>query len=113
MAGNGDEAARWFAASRRGVMLHDERRAYETWRQDPANAAAMEELQDIWTELEGVRSHNSDIGEVAGASPISRRITVAQSAFVATMFAAMLIGVGALPTSDRSDAWTALDWWSR
>jgi transmembrane sensor len=46
------EAARWFAASRRGVMPHDERAEFESWKRAPANAARLAEMQTIWQELD-------------------------------------------------------------
>ena len=52
MVDKNEEAARWFAASRRGVMLHDERADYERWRGEPENAARLAELQAIWQGLE-------------------------------------------------------------
>lgn len=94
-------------------MLHDERAAYETWRQHPANAAAMEELQNIWAELEDARDQVPEAGKVAGPCPVTRRMTIIQSALVATIFGVALISVRTLPAFDGNDTWTALDWWSR
>ena len=51
MVDRNEEAARWFAASRRGVMLHEERVKYDAWRRDPENAdrlAVLEAICSTW-----------------------------------------------------------------
>ena len=45
------EAARWFAARRRGMMTVDERALYETWVSDANNLSAMARLERSWTAL--------------------------------------------------------------
>lgn len=46
-----DEAAAWFAASRQGVMLVEERARFEAWRADPRNQAALDAMQELWDDL--------------------------------------------------------------
>lgn len=46
-----DEATAWFAAMRKGVMDADERVAFDRWRADPRNQAALDELHELWGEL--------------------------------------------------------------
>ncbi len=43
-----EEAARWFAARRRGVMTVEERDRYETWARDAVNVSAMARLERTW-----------------------------------------------------------------
>jgi transmembrane sensor len=101
MNSHSEEAARWFAASRRGVMLHDEREAYDVWRSVPENAARLMALQAIWDE----------IGSVETAAAVQPQSTghVRQLAMVVGF---MMLVVGILPRVDNG-WWNALDWWSR
>jgi transmembrane sensor len=46
-----DEAAAWFAAQRAGVMLVEQRAAFDQWRRDPRNQAALDAMQDLWEDL--------------------------------------------------------------
>lgn len=46
-----DEAARWFAAERAGVMLVEQKVAFEAWKQDPRNLAALEAMRELWDDL--------------------------------------------------------------
>jgi ferric-dicitrate binding protein FerR (iron transport regulator) len=103
MNSRSEEAARWFAASRRGVMLHDERQAYDTWRAVPENAAALAELQAIWDELGPVAEMES--APTAVQATDHRRKLAAVVGF-------MVLMVAVLPRIDNG--WlNALDWWSR
>jgi ferric-dicitrate binding protein FerR (iron transport regulator) len=105
MVDKDEEAARWFAAARRGVMLQEERAAYEEWRRDPANAARLAELQAIWRDLEP-RPLMPQLSALARQAPARhRRQFVAMVAFI-SLSATFLT---------RLDAgwWNTLDWWSR
>ena len=103
MNSRSEEAARWFAASRRGVMLHDERRAYDAWRAVPENAAALAELRAIWDELGPVATVGP---EPAPVQPTDHRRQLA----AVVGFMALVVAV--LPRLDNG--WlNALDWWSR
>ena len=46
-----EEAARWFAAQRAGVMLVEDREAFDLWRADPRNQAALDAMHELWGEL--------------------------------------------------------------
>lgn len=46
-----EEAATWFAALRRGPMPVEERQAYDRWRLDPVNQAALNAAHELWGEL--------------------------------------------------------------
>jgi transmembrane sensor len=100
------EAARWFAASRRGVMLHEERAEFENWRRDPQNAARLAELQAVWDMLEP-RPVIPEVAEPAAwRAPAGHR----------RQFAAMVAFVSVTATIlTRLDGgwWNTLDWWSR
>jgi transmembrane sensor len=106
MVDKNEEAARWFAASRRGVMLHDERADYELWRSEPENAARLAELQAIWQELEpGLVV--ADIAE-----PAVRHGQVGHRRQVAAMVAFVALTTTVLTRLDGG-WWNTLDWWSR
>jgi ferric-dicitrate binding protein FerR (iron transport regulator) len=104
MNSRSEEAARWFAASRRGLMLHDERQAYDTWRAVPENRAALAELQAIWDALEPVAAAESDAARAHQATGHGRQL--------AAVVGFMALVVAVLPRLDNG--WlNALDWWSR
>ena len=104
MNSRSEEAARWFAASRRGVMLHDERQAYDAWRAIPANAAALAELQAVWDALAPVGAMEPAPAPVAAANDHRRQL--------AAVVGFMVLMVAVLPRIDNG--WlNALDWWSR
>ena len=106
MVDKNEEAARWFAASRRGVMLHDERADYEHWRRDPENAARLAELQAIWQGLEP-ETIVADIFE-----PRERHSRVAHRRQFAAMVAFVSLTATVLTRIDGG-WWNTLDWWSR
>lgn len=82
-----DEAAAWFAALRRGPMTLDERAAYDAWRSDPKNQAALGGMHELWGELSGLR----ELGVTApkAARPGRRWAAIAASVTV-------LVGGGAV-----------------
>ncbi len=106
MVDKNEEAARWFAASRRGVMLHQERADYELWRSDPGNAARLAELQAIWDELEQ-KPFAAEIVE-----PPVERGRVGHRGQLVAMVAFMSLTATVLTRIDGG-WWSALDWWSR
>ena len=103
-----DEAGRWFAALRRGVMTLDEQSEYTAWRRDPANRAAMCQLEDIWERLELARPcvGAATIEDTLAADARRRFSHLAQ---VAAVVGAVVIGVG-ISYSTNTKAWSALDW---
>jgi ferric-dicitrate binding protein FerR (iron transport regulator) len=106
-----EEAARWFAATRRGVMSLEERSAYAAWRSNRANAAAMAEFERVWEALELVRDRYSDgVPPRNDPPPVQRRL--ARPALVAAMCAVSLV-IGVLSYSGDTHFWTALDWTDR
>ena len=106
MVDKNEEAARWFAASRRGVMLHDERADYERWRGEPDNAARLAELQAIWQGLEA-----SPVG-VDIVDPAMRHSQSSHRRQVAAMVAFVSLTATVLTRIDGG-WWNTLDWWSR
>jgi len=104
MNNHSEEAARWFAVSRRGVMLHDERLAYDAWRGVPANAARLSELQAIWDEIGSAGSVDMPIAAQPEPTGHARQLAMVVG------FTALMAGI--LPHLDNG-WWTALDWWSR
>jgi ferric-dicitrate binding protein FerR (iron transport regulator) len=101
-----EEAAKWFACRRRGVMTLQERADYAAWSRDPANSAAMAAMGRIW-QLAGLA------GSVrAGIAGGKRSATPARSALLAILCVASL-GAGMIAYGGHSDFWTRLDWTER
>lgn len=46
-----DQAARWFAAERAGVMLVEQRAEFDAWKADPRNLAALDAMRELWDDL--------------------------------------------------------------
>ena len=101
MAENRNEAAKWFAVRRRGLMSAEEREAFAAWRGASANAAALDAMERIWRDLE----------PNAEASTVSPQ-GLPRSARVAAMLSAASLMAGLVYRLDGS-WWTTLDWWSR
>jgi ferric-dicitrate binding protein FerR (iron transport regulator) len=100
------EAARWFAASRRGVMLHEERMEFEDWQRDPQNAARLADLKAIWNVLEPQPS----LPEIA--EPALRHAAAGHRRQLAAMVAFVSVTATILTRLDDG-WWNTLDWWSR
>ena len=103
------EAARWFAALRRGVMTVDERARYQSWAADPINAAEMARLNRAWSALGVAEDRLLDAMAEPKAEPRSR---YARSALLAAMCVVSL-GIGVLSYSDDTGFWTTLNWTDR
>jgi ferric-dicitrate binding protein FerR (iron transport regulator) len=103
-----EEAALWFAKRRRGVMTLEERAAFETWRRERPNAAAMAELESVWGALQMAQGH---IGPTSPAHA-ARAPRIARSAVLAVMCAAS-IAIAVISYSGHRDFWTSLDWVDR
>ena len=100
-----EEAARWFAASRRGVMLHEERVKYEAWRRDPENADRLAVLEAIWLDL-------APQPAVEPFQPPRRHDPVSHHRQLAAMVAFVSVTATILSRIDGG-WWNTLDWWSR
>jgi ferric-dicitrate binding protein FerR (iron transport regulator) len=105
-----EEAVEWFVLLRRGVVTHDACKAYEQWRRDPANEAAMAELRELWQGLEGIRGRLPRLDERAAAR---ERPAIARSVRVAALMSVAASLVLAVMLDLDSAWWTSLDWWSR
>lgn len=81
-----DQAARWFAAQRRGPMPVEERAAFDGWRADPINQAALNSMHELWGEVAG-------IGELGVEVPRRRHVTRHWIAVAATL---VLVFAGAV-----------------
>jgi ferric-dicitrate binding protein FerR (iron transport regulator) len=102
-----EEAARWFAAVRRGVMSLEERAALGDWLADRKNAAAMAQMERTWTVLEDMRP------EITGA-PAAEAMPPAQTrAMMFAMACVASICICLLSYSGDQQFWMALDWASR
>ena len=106
MVDKDEEATRWFAASRRGVMLHEERASYDAWRCDPENADRLAVLEAIWLDLAPQPSTAEPVEPAPRHAPVNhRRQLAAMVAFVS---------VTATILTRLDGGWlSALDWWSR
>ena len=102
-----EAAALWFAKSRRGVMALEERAAFEAWQREPANAAALAEMEHVWNLLNDAQA---PIARPAAAPVIRHRM--ARSALLAVM-CAVFIGIGVISYSGNHQFWTTLDWVER
>jgi transmembrane sensor len=104
-----EEAARWFAARRRGVMTVEERDRYEIWARDAVNVSAMARLERTWAAV-GVAEGQLHKAVRRPAPPPRSRL--ARSALLAAMCAVSL-GIGVLSYSDETGFWTTLNWTDR
>ena len=101
------QAAKWFAATRRGLMTQDEREAFEAWSRNPGHAAALAELWRVWAML----APASAAAETRGPQP-ARASLLPRPARVAAMLSAASLAIVVLSQLDGA-WWTTLDWWSR
>jgi ferric-dicitrate binding protein FerR (iron transport regulator) len=99
------EAAEWFARRRRGVMTLQERAQYDAWQLDPANRAAISEMERLWG-LAGLSRLEDSTNSQASAV---RLTGFARSALVAILCVASL-GAGIISLGSHSEFWTRLDW---
>jgi ferric-dicitrate binding protein FerR (iron transport regulator) len=103
------EAARWFAARRRGVMTVEERALYEDWVSDVNNVSAIARMEQAWKAL-GVAEHRMQgVGKVPSLPSRSR---LARPALLAAMCVVSL-GIGVLSYADDTGFWTTLNWTDR
>lgn len=97
-----DEAARWFAALRRGVMTIQEHEEYERWIAAKANRAALARMETVWS---GVESANP-----RPVPHLGRKVMVA--ALCATLGMALL-AFSSNSGPGNSGFWNSLDWANR
>lgn len=81
-----EEAGRWFAAQRRGMMTLDERNALAVWRSDSRNAETLDRLTAAWDDIEGV-----SVPTEAAEPRTSRRGLLAAAVGVAAAVAALIV----------------------
>lgn len=103
------EAARWFAARRRGVMTVEERALYEVWVSDANNVSAMARMEQTWATVGAAEHRIGGPGQAPSQPPRSR---LARSALLAAMCAVSL-GIGVLSYADDTGFWTTLNWTDR
>lgn len=97
------EAARWFAAQRRGPMPLEERQAFDAWRSHPLHQAALNRMHEVWGEL-------STVGEMVPASRRrpSRQVRRAAIAAVLVLGLTASLSAGALWRLDRNSSETGV-----
>jgi transmembrane sensor len=93
-----EEAARWFAVLRRGLMTLEERSAYEQWRRRRENRDALAAMGELWQSLEGA------------VLPSRPRIAL-KLAFAA--ICVLTLGTGIMSSAEDASFWTGLDWTNR
>jgi transmembrane sensor len=69
--GRQDQAAAWFAAERAGLMLAEERAAFDAWRADSRNEAALTAMRELWDDLAVLKSKTKP-----APAPTKRRIVL-------------------------------------
>jgi len=85
-----EEAARWFAAQRRGPMSLDERQAFDAWRTDPLHQAALNRMHEVWGELAAVGS----VASRTDHRPIRRHRRTAIAAVLVLGVTGLTLGAG-------------------
>lgn len=101
------EAARWFAARRRGMMALEECSAYDHWLADDTNYAALCDMERLWTVLDQVSATESGmVPSMLAPARMSRKFMFAVASIVA-------FGIGILSVIGPSAFWTSLDWVNR
>ena len=96
-----EEAIAWFAALRAGAMLAEDRAAYDAWRADPLNQAALDRIHQLWGELAVLK----DVNAIARPSRPAWRRPAALAAAVVVLAAA---GLGVLLWRDDRVIETAI-----
>ena len=104
-----EEAARWFAAQRRGVMAVEERARYETWMGDPVNRSALACLERSWAATAAAGPRFLETARPPQPGQWSR---LARPALLAAMCAVSL-GIGIWSYSDDTGFFTTLNWTDR
>jgi len=94
-----DEAARWFAAQRRGVMSLDEQAARTAWLSSPENQKALLVMEKLWAALEAAP-------KPAMLAAKSRNLLLA-----AICLSCLVIGLAS--SAAGSQFWSGLDWINR
>jgi len=101
-----EEAAQWFAASRRGMMSVEERGTFDGWIRLPANAAAFRQMEETWAALGTSQAHPRKPSVLEHRQPV--RTALLAAACVASL------GIGVLSYGgENSPFWTKLDWEAR
>lgn len=87
------EAARWFAAMRRGLGSVGECEAFEAWRRDPENHAAFASIEATWSAL-GIASETLQETPAAASSPPLWRMRSLRAPIAAMVaFTALALGL--------------------
>lgn len=73
-----EQAAAWFAAQRAGVMLVEQREAFDLWRADPRNQTALDRMHELWGELAVLKLHDP----APRKALVFRRRAIAAAAFL-------------------------------
>jgi ferric-dicitrate binding protein FerR (iron transport regulator) len=90
-------------------MSVEERATFDVWLRDRANAAALAEIERVWTLMEVARDH---CRAEAPAVLSTRSKSFARPALVA-LVCLVSLGLGALSYSANASFWTKLDWTDR
>jgi len=84
-----DQAARWFAAERAGVMLVEQRAEFDAWKADARNMAALDAMRELW----------DDLAVLKGREPTPAKRPFARFLPLAAAVAVVLIGGIAVASS--------------
>jgi ferric-dicitrate binding protein FerR (iron transport regulator) len=94
-----EEAGRWFAALRRGVMSTEEQSTYEAWLGQNENRKAMASMKGLWILLSGVP-------QPALLSDRTRGLIVSGILIASVVIATISV-------AGTNHFWTTLDWANR
>ncbi len=100
-----EAAAAWFAAQRRAVMSLEERAAFDEWRADPQNLAALNAMHELWGEMSALK------GAAIPRRPIladRRRIAAGGAVAAGLALAGLLLAWGAQPLAFAATTRTAV-----
>lgn len=100
-----EAAAAWFAVQRRAVMSIEEREAFDAWRVDPQNLAALNAMHELWGEMAALKAVQPALRT---RSLRRRRIAVGSAAGIAVAAAGLLMVTAMQPMAYAQSASTAI-----
>ncbi|WP_332767742.1 FecR family protein [Phenylobacterium sp.] len=100
-----EAAAAWFAVQRRAVMSIEEREAFDAWRADPQNLAALNAMHELWGEMAALKA----VQPVLRTPSLQRRrIAVGATGGIAVAVAGLLAVTAIQPMAYAQSASTAI-----
>jgi len=94
-----DQAARWFAAQRRGVMSLEEQAARDAWLSSPENRKALSVLEKVWSVLE--------------TAPKPAMLPTRSRKLLLAAICVSCVVLGLASSTMGGEFWSGLDWINR